>query len=607
MTTAIAGSRARGAFAGLFQRLGRPSASSALLVAPAVCFIAAFFILPMGELFLASIGYPDITVASYRQFFSQGGYFQVLVRTVTAGFAVTGICLVLGFPLAYAIAMSSGAWRTVMLLLVVVPYLTSLLVRTYAWIVMLGDGGVINKTLIVLGLTDAPVQILYTSLGAYIGMVHIMLPFMVLPILSVMNGLDDRLVPAAKSMGAGPVRAFVRVFLPLTVPGIKSGSILVFILAIGFYITPAALGGLSDVLLSQLIEIQVSQAMNFRLAAAAAFVLLLVTAGFLLLFGADFTSARSGLIAGGADRRTAGLAAMAAGLVRKAVSRVSASTGVTRAASGLRRSAWRRALYRRDLLMRVRPALVIAYAAAGLFFLILPSLIVLVMSFSSDPFLSFPPSGLSLRWYEDFFADRSWTSALGQSVFVALASTALSCGLGIMAAYALDRHPRLGRYMMPLLLAPIIVPIIVVGVALYGGFVGWGLIGTDLGLILAHTLGGISYVVIIVCATLAGFDRRLERAAMSMGAGPVTTFRRITLPLIQYGIVAGAIFAFIHSFDEVVVATFIGGFGEKTLPMKMWEDIRHQINPTIAAVSTMLLLVPVLGLIGLRFTADRRK
>ncbi len=576
-----------------------PRLGPALLALPAVAFVFAFFALPMLDLFLASIGWPDISLASYTEFFTRGGYLPVLVRTVIAGITVTVLCFLLGYPLAYAINMTTGTKRTVMLLFVIVPYLTSLLVRTYAWIVMLGDGGLVNKTMILIGLTDRPVQILYTSTAAYVGMVHIMLPFMVLPILSVMNGVDKRLIPAAKSMGCPPFRAFLRVFLPLTVPGIRSGCILVFILAIGFYITPAALGGLSDVLLSELIEIQVSQAMNFRLAAAAAFVLLVITALFLLIFGADVSSTRTGLVGGDTGR----LSGRGVGFrwARSLLAPLAAAEVMRKR----RLAQWQKSLYRRDPFLAFRPGLLMTYAVLCLGFLILPSLVVLVMSFSSDPFLSFPPSGLSMQWYEEFFTDSSWIAALGKSVYVACISTLLACGLGVLAAYALDRSPTLSNYLMPLLLTPIIVPIVVVGVALYGGYVDWGLIGTDAGLIFAHTLGGISYIVIIVSATLAGFDRRLERAALSMKAHPFTAFRRITLPLIQYGIIAGAIFAFIHSFDEVVVATFIGGFGEKTLPMKMWEDIRHEINPTIAAVSTLLLLVPVLGLVGLRLTQRR--
>jgi putative spermidine/putrescine transport system permease protein len=239
--------------------------------------------------------------------------------------------------------------------------------------------------------------------------------------------------------------------------------------------------------------------------------------------------------------------------------------------------------------------------------LILPSIIVIVMSFSSDRFLSFPPPDFSLQWYRHFLADESWTNALWSSLQIATASTVLSCVIGVLAAFAVSRRPGLGKLVMPVLLSPIIVPIVVVGVALYVGFASWGLVGTKLGLVLAHSLGGIGYVVIIVSATLVGFDQRLERASLSMGAGPLRTVRKVTLPLISSGIVAGAIFAFIHSFDEVVVATFLGGYDQKTLPMKMWEDIRHQIDPTIAAVSSLLMLLPAVWLVLLQVSKRRHR
>src|SRR5690606_34625293 len=148
-----------------------------------------------------------------------------------------------------------------------------------------------------------------------------------------------------------------------------------------------------------------------------------------------------------------------------------------------------------------RPTLLFGYGALMLAVLILPNLIVIVMSFSSEQFLSFPPPDLSLRWYRHFLSDETWTNALWSSLQIAFASTLLSCLIGVLAAFAVSRRPGLGRYVMPILLSPIIVPIVVVGVALYVGFSSWGLVGTKSGLILAHTLGGIGYVVIIVSAT----------------------------------------------------------------------------------------------------------
>lgn len=178
--------------------------------------------------------------------------------------------------------------------------------------------------------------------------------------------------------------------------------------------------------------------------------------------------------------------------------------------------------------------------------------------------------------------------------------TILSTIVGTLAAYGLSRTSSQFRGSLTMvLLAPITFPSIVVAIAAYLWLVNLGLIGTRTGIVLSHSIGAICYVVVIVSATLATFDRRLEQAAKSMRAGPLQTFMRITLPLIQPGIIGGAIFAFIHSFDEVVISSMVSGFSIRTLPLKMWENMRNEIDPTIAAVASLLMLLPILWLAAL--------
>ena len=183
---------------------------------------------------------------------------------------------------------------------------------------------------------------------------------------------------------------------------------------------------------------------------------------------------------------------------------------------------------------------------------------------------------------------------------VAVVTMLASTVLGTLAAYGVLRG-RLRRRTLVVSLIDLAhhrSPI-VIGVAIYGLLAQWDLIGRFLGLVIGHSIGSIAYVMVIVSATLAGFDRSLERAAMSLGAGPLLTFRRVTFPLIRAGVLSGAVFAFIHSFDEVIITMFISGVHVQTLPLKMWEDIRNQIDPTIAAVSSMLIVLPVVWLIVL--------
>ncbi|MBV9825529.1 MAG: ABC transporter permease [Alphaproteobacteria bacterium] len=234
------------------------------------------------------------------------------------------------------------------------------------------------------------------------------------------------------------------------------------------------------------------------------------------------------------------------------------------------------------------------YGGAVLLFLIAPSIMVVAMSFSGEDVLGFPPESWSLRWYEAYFDDPSWLAATWVSLKIAAMSTALSLLLGIGAAYALVRGPGwLRNSGYALLLAPLMVPSVVMAVGLFGVLAEWHLLGTSTGILLAHTSLGISYVVIIVGATLTGLDPRLELASASLGASRLRTATRIVLPLILPGVMGAAIFAFINSFDEVVVTSFIASLRIETLPLKIWEDIRYAIDPTVAAISAMLIAVPV--------------
>ena len=216
-----------------------------LLLAPALILFLGVFIVPLLGVLYESVGRADFTVHHYVEVFDDAVLIQVLVRTIVLSLVVTAICLLLGYPIAYVMLLSSGWMQRFIALLIVLPLWTSLLVRTYAWMVILGRKGLVNEALITLGAIDAPLSLLYTRFSVYVGMVHIMLPFMVLPLFAVMRRIDMRLVSGAWSLGASRTMAFFFVFLPLSLPGILAGSLLVFILSIGFFVTPALLGGLA--------------------------------------------------------------------------------------------------------------------------------------------------------------------------------------------------------------------------------------------------------------------------------------------------------------------------------------------------------------------------
>ncbi|WP_158044497.1 ABC transporter permease [Skermanella pratensis] len=228
-------------------------------------------------------------------------------------------------------------------------------------------------------------------------------------------------------------------------------------------------------------------------------------------------------------------------------------------------------------------------------FLVLPILVIVPLSFSSGSFLNFPLPGLSLRWYQELLGSERWLSSLRNSVVVACAATLFATILGTLAALGLQRASFPGRsLLLALVISPMVVPLVIVAVGVYFFYAPLGLTGSLVGLTLAHTALAVPFVVITVSATLQGFDTNLSRAAASLGADPATAFFRITLPIILPGVVSGALFAFVTSFDEVVVALFLTGPQERTLPRQMFDGIRENISPVIAAAATLLIVLSIL-------------
>jgi ABC-type spermidine/putrescine transport system permease subunit I len=252
-----------------------------LLVLPALALFTAIYLYPLSRLAAWSFFDPTFTLKHYRLLFQQPAYFVALENTLAISLSVTAIALVLAYPLAYLMTTVPARTRSVLTALVLVPFWTSILVRTFAWLVILGKNGLINTALLSLGLVDTPLQLIHNRTGVQIGMVHVLLPFMVLPLYSVMAGIDRTLLRAARSLGAPPSQAFLRIFLPLSLPGINAGCLLVFLSAIGFYVTPALLGGPGQITIAMLIDVVVNDLLNWGFGATLA--ILLLTAILVLL------------------------------------------------------------------------------------------------------------------------------------------------------------------------------------------------------------------------------------------------------------------------------------------------------------------------------------
>jgi putative spermidine/putrescine transport system permease protein len=248
-----------------------------LMLLPAVLVLAVLFAYPLLGIVNRSVYKAGYTLDMYRQIFRVPVYLQVILATFKVSALVTMVCLALGYPLAYMLATRRPRTAQLLMIIVVLPFFTSIIVRTYAWMVLLGRNGIVNQYLMALGLSDKPLLLLYNQGGVVIGMSYVLLPYMVLTVYSVIRSIDPRLVRAAHSLGASRLQAFRRVFLPLSLPGIAGGTLLVFILSLGFFITPALMGGPGDMMIAMLIEREVEITLNWSFASALAVILLALT------------------------------------------------------------------------------------------------------------------------------------------------------------------------------------------------------------------------------------------------------------------------------------------------------------------------------------------
>lgn len=239
--------------------------------------------------------------------------------------------------------------------------------------------------------------------------------------------------------------------------------------------------------------------------------------------------------------------------------------------------------------------------------LLAPTLVVIPMSFNGNKSLAFPPVGFSWQWYENFFRNPDWTTSFSNSLVIALIVAVVATVIGTLAAFGITRTAaRTGGFLRALLITPMVVPGVVLAIGIYAVYLDTHLVGTVTGFVLAHTMLAIPFVLIAVQASLEVFDRRLETAASSLGAGRLTVFRTVTLPLILPGILSGALFAFITSFDEIIVALFITSPYLKTLPVQIYTSITRDADPTVAAVGTLLFFATSLIIIaGLLFGMHR--
>jgi ABC-type spermidine/putrescine transport system permease subunit I len=555
---------------------------------PAALFLGFFFLYPTVLLLGLSLfdGQGELSSHHYSHLFASATYVKVLLITLKIAGWTTLFAILAGYPVAYLLATVKASTRNTLIIWVLMPFWTSFLVRTFAWIVLLGRKGAINQWLDALGLVDQPVVMIFNFTGVMIGMVHALMPLCILTMLSVMENIDRNLTKAATTLGARGGPAFWRVYFPLSVPGVAAGGMLVFITALGFFITPALLGGARETMIVQVIIFQIQEILNWGFAGAVA--MLLLAAVLTIFFVYDRLLGLSALSGGGQDK-SGGRGVI--GRVGKFLGRIfiAVMAGLTERLGEL----YDRIFPRRADKPRVSLARAGAWVSGLLVisFLALPALFIIPVSFTEAGFLSWPPQGFSTRWYDTVFASPVWFNAAIRSFIVAIISAFLGMCIGVPAAFMLARQNFFGKgAVFAFLVSPIIIPNIIIAVSLFYLYSKLGLTGTTVGLILGHTILAIPYVVITIMAVIKNYDIRLDQAAWTLGANKLTTLRLVTFPLIRAGMIAAFMFAFIISFDELTIALFVTGGEVTTLPKQMWDDALLRVSPALAAVATLLLI-----------------
>jgi ABC-type spermidine/putrescine transport system permease subunit I len=554
-----------------------------LMAAPLVVLLLVLLIYPVGQLLLLSfVGDQGFTLTQYHRLFESSVYVNVLLITLKISLWTTFFSVVAGYPVAYLISSLSAKRKTSLLFWVLLSFWTSFLVRTFAWVVLLGRNGVVNQLLQALGILDAPANLLYNFGSVLVGMVHALMPLAVLTMLSVMENIDRNLPRAASTLGARPGTAFWKIYFPLSMPGVAAAAIMVFVTAIGFFITPALLGGRKETMITQIIIDQVQQTMNWEFAGAVSVLLLVVVLVVFAIY--DKVLGLSTMTGGASTRvRTSGresLSRRAGDAVLTVLANVSDALfallpkRLRRSVSGTGQS-------------RTLWWIVLGVLA----FLSAPAFLMIPLSFDSGSGLTWPPKGFSLQWYEQMFTSPVWMQAITRSLIVGVGTGLLAMLIGTPAAFLLVRANMRGKSaMLAFVLSPIVVPRMIIAVGMFYFFARVGLVGSTIGLILAHTVVAVPYVVITMMAVLRNYDTRLDLAAQSLGAGPWATLRFVTFPILGAGLMSSFLFAFATSFDELTIALFASGGLNATLPKQFWDEVTLQISPVIAAVSTCLFI-----------------
>lgn len=551
---------------GLVARLSGP-----LLVAPALVIFTLSLLWPLATIVLRSLHEKGRAALEGGLYF--GHYLailqddllrQVALHSFFLAFVATALTVLLAFPAAYLISRMSRAMSSLMMVVILLPFWVSIIVRLFAFTTILGTQGIINSTLGLVGM--GPLPLLYNTFATVVGMVAYLLPYMVLILLSAMMSVDTSLLTAARTMGATERQTFRDIYFPQVRPALLGGSVLVFVLGLGFFLTPAILGGPGDLTIPIFIQQQV-QSFQWGKAAAMGVVLLLISMlGYLIAL------------------------------------KIGGKGILAPVQQGSRGAAAREPLRRTPVTWICAIVLV-----ADLILLILPLFVVIPTAFSETTMIRFPPVGFSLKWFAEVFGSAVWIDSFLKSLRVGLMTGVVATlfGLALARAGTKARSNAMRLAIQVIAIAPLIVPVVLLGIGVFDVQGRLGLLGTDLGLVIAHAVLCLPLTFLVLANGLSAIDSSIEQAAWTMGAGPFRTFFTVIVPNLLPALIGAMVISFVTSWDEAVLSMFQTGL-DKTLPVTIYSFLKSGITPAVSAVATIVSVPVILGSLVAGVIAFRR-
>lgn len=540
------------------------------LLTPAIVLLIIGFFIPLFDILPEA--FRGDASARFILILQSPVYQSVILTTVRISLEATIATLTISFPLAWIFSRAEGTKRLLLGLLVLIPFLTNVLVRTFAWLAILGQQGLINSTLLSLGFVKSPLPLLFSELAVILALVHASIPMMIFSLTTVLRRIDARTLLAAQTLGASKIRTWVGVLLPLSIRGIQSGVIIIFLYTAASFVAPAMLGNQRQQMLAQVIQSEIETGADWRFAAALGVTLAATAAAIVASLSAvgrycsRWQRPGSPSVVLDPPAKQADVHAL-----RRRISHPASRVSMP--------ASWLAAV-------RLAEPIYLALIAA---FILLPLVVLLPISFSTADVLVFPPPSYSMRWFDTIFSSPDWTAAALTSIRIALATCIATMIVATLTVLALGRRFRFSGALEVLVLLPLTIPSVVYALGAYLSFSRIGLVDTESGVILAHTVLILPTVYLIISTTYSSIDPGLTLAAASLGASPMRVLRTVMLPLLAPGLLVGSMLAVLLSFDESVASIFLSNLAVKTLPRKLWEAIRFNSSPESAAVSVVLL------------------